>query len=361
MEDKKLIVQQRRLERIDEFCKENNYVIFDSLCLQYGRGLLFGLEIETIRKWNTLFVSEDDIPKLVEYNTIYTHKEKKANEEYLDEIYNWLKSIYSGEIKKYYNSDLFAFDFYIPDKNVAIDFNDNYYHSSTFTDANFHSKKSEYCRDNEIRLIHIFEYEWLEKEDILKSLISSALGIYEKRIFARKCEVRTTKSSDIRAFLEENHMQGYVGSSDVVGLYYNDELVQVLTFGKNRFKKNEVELLRMCTKKNTQVIGGFSKLLKHQSHDKFVSYVDLSKYNAQGYLENGFNLLSQSGANYKYCKDNITLNRISAQKHKLASLLGDEFDVNKTERENMIGAGWLQVYDCGNLKLEYTRDNQNTL
>lgn len=218
-------------------------------------------------------------------------------------------------------------------------------------------KKSEYCRDNSIRLIHIFEYEWLDKEDILKSLISSALGIYEKRIFARKCEVRTTKSSDIRAFLEENHMQGYVGSSDIAGLYYNDELVQVLTFGKNRFKKNEVELLRMCTKKNTQVIGGFSKLLKHQSHDKFVSYVDLSKYNAQGYLENGFNLLSQSGANYKYCKDNITLNRISAQKHKLASLLGDKFDANKTERENMIDAGWLQVYDCGNLKLEYSRDN----
>ena len=140
MEDKKLIVQQRRLERIDEFCKENNYVIFDSLCLQYGKVLLNALEIETIRKWNTLFISEDDISILIEYNTIYTHREKKKNNNYLDEIYNWLKSIYSGEIKKCYNSDLFTFDFYIPDKNVAIDFNDNYYHSSTFTDANFHSR-----------------------------------------------------------------------------------------------------------------------------------------------------------------------------------------------------------------------------
>lgn len=358
MEDKKLLVQQRRLEKINEFCKENNYVVFDLLCLQYGKSLLNALDIETIRKWNTLFISEDDISILVSYNTYYTHQEKKANEEYLDEIYDWLKSIYSGEIKQHYNSDLFTFDFYIPEKNVAIDFNDNYYHSSTFTDANFHSRKSEYCREKEIRLIHIFEYEWLEKKDILKSLISSALGIYENRIYARKCEVRTTKTSDVKAFLEENHMQGYVGSSDIVGLYYKDELVQVLTFGKNRFKKGEVELLRMCTKKNTQVIGGFSKLLKHQSHDTFVSYVDLSKYNASGYLENDFVLLSQSGANYKYCKDGITLNRISAQKHKLAGLLGDKFDANKTERENMIGAGWLQVYDCGNYKLRFVAENK---
>ena len=195
----------------------------------------------------------------------------------------------------------------------------------------------------------------MTKQDILKSIISSALGIYKNRVYARNCEVKEVSSKEAKEFLENNHLQGYVNSSYRIGLYYNDELVQLLTFGKSRFKKNEIELLRMCTKLNTQVIGGFSKLLKHQPYTNFISYIDLSKYNAQGYLDNNFEIIGQSNPSYKYIKGERVLNRLRAQKHKLASLLGDNFDASKTESENMQDAGWWKIYDCGNLKLLYTR------
>ena len=245
-------------------------------------------------------------------------------------------------------------DFYIPKKNLAIEFNGDYWHSTNAgKDKNYHLNKTQLCQEKSIRLIHIFEYEWNVKKDICKSIISSALGIYENQIYARECDIREVSPNEARQFLDTNHLRGFVPSSYRIGLYFNDKLVQLLCFGKNRFKKNEVELLRMCTKLNTQVTGGFSKLLKHQPYHNFISYVDLSKFSAEGYLSNGFEIISQSAPSYKYICGEKILNRLATQKHKLKDLLGSEFDEHKTESQNMIDASYWQVYDCGNLKLEF--------
>ena len=216
--------------------------------------------------------------------------------------------------------------------------------------------KTQLCQKKDIRLIHVFEYEWTSKKNICKSIISSALGIYENRIYARDCEVKEVSSKEVKEFLEENHLQGYVYSSYQIGLYFNDELIQLLCFGQNRFKKNEIELLRFCTKLNTQVVGGFSKLLKYQPYTNFISYIDLSKFDARGYLKNNFEIISRSSPNYKYIKDDNVISRQKAQKHKLPKLLGDKFDDRKTETQNMLDAGWYKIYDCDNLKLLYSRN-----
>ena len=345
---------------ISDYCKENNLIELRDLDLAYPRKVCEKFKIDVLAFKKVYLINGDiNIQELKEYDKYLQDNAKEYNSKYEAELHAWLKSIYDEEIHVNTRKIItpLELDFYIPDKNVAIEFNGNYCHSINFgMDKDYHLNKTLLCQEKGVHLIHIFEYEWNLKKDICKSIISSALGICKNKIYARNCEIREVSSKEARVFLEENHLQGFTPSNYRIGLYFNNELVQLLCFGKNRFKNNEVELLRMCTKLNTQVVGGFSKLLKHQPYDSFNSYVDLSKFSAEGYLSNNFEIIGRSGLNYKYIKDERVLNRLSAQKHKLPKLLGDTFDATKSESQNMIDNDWWQVYDCGNLKLEYSRN-----
>jgi len=352
-------IKETKKKNLQDFCEKNKCVLLKDLDLEYSFRALKEFNIPYIVSNNNAFIEKKYISDLEKANEEVKIQVQEYNSRYEVEIHTWLKSIYSGEIliNEYgIIPNRRQLDFYIPEKNLAIEFNGDYIHSINFgKDKNYHLNKTQLCQEKDIRLIHIFEHEWNEKKDICKSIILSTLNIYEKIIYARKCEVKEVSSEEAKYFLSKNHLQGIVASNYRIGLYYEDELVQLLCFGKNRFKKNEIELLRMCTELNTQVIGGFSKLLRHQPYNTFISYVDISKFTANSYLENGFRVLSQSAPNYKYIKGEKALNRLQAQKYKLPKLLGDKFDKNKTESENMISNGWWKVYDCGNLKLEFTK------
>lgn len=245
-------------------------------------------------------------------------------------------------------------DFYIPSKKLAIEFNGLFFHSTFFKSKNYHLEKTELCNSKGIRLLHIFEDDWVLKKDICKSIIKSALGIYDNKIYARKCIFQKLDSKKGFDFVEKNHLQGGVNRGEYFGLLYNNDIVQVIQIGKSRFKKDELELLRMCTKLNTQVLGGFSKLLKNQPYTNFISYIDRSLYSGQSYKECGFNFLNYTKPNYFYVVNGIRENRIKYQKHKLSKILL-KFDINKTEVENMNDNGYYQVFDCGNMKVSYEK------
>lgn len=121
--------------------------------------------------------------------------------------------------------------------------------------------------------------EWLYKKDIVQSRLKNLLHCQSmQRIYARKCVVRSVEHNVAVEFLDKNHMQGACQSKYQYGLYYNDELVSIMTFGKSRFKK-EFELTRFCNKLNVTVVGGASKLLRHflQDHveiEEIISYAD---------------------------------------------------------------------------------------
>lgn len=248
-------------------------------------------------------------------------------------------------------------DIYIPSKNVAIEFDGLYWHSEVHKPNDYHQVKSRLCREKGIRLLHIYGDDWLQKQDICKSIIKASLGIYEKRVFARKCEVRDISTSQYSEFLQENHIQGKVNSSIRKGLFFEDELLQVIGLGKSRFKKDEIELHRMCTKLNTQVVGGFSKLIASLDLESFVTFVDLALFDGKGYEATGFEFVSETKPNYWYLDKgcNSRMSRQKCQKHKLKTLLGESFDPNLTEVQNMHKAGYVRFFDSGNFKLIWKR------
>jgi hypothetical protein len=207
---------------------------------------------------------------------------------------------------------------------------------------------------NGIHLIHIFENEWndLIKQDIWKSIISNKLN-KNQRIYARNTDVMEISSDKSISFLEENHLQGGVGAKYHIGLFYNNELVSVATFGKSRFNKNyDYELIRFANKKYTSVIGGFSKLLKYFERNynpkNLITYADRRLSIGNLYEKSGFEFLRDTNPNYFYTRDfKIIQSRHQFQKHKLNNLL-ENFDPDLSEHENMLNNNYYRIYDCGN-------------
>lgn len=271
----------------------------------------------------------------------------------------YIKSLYSGPIIENTRKIIkpYELDIYLPEKKLAFEFNGTYWHSDICKPAKYHISKTRLCNKKKVRLIHIFEYEWMFNQEKIKNLIKSALGIFDVRLYARQCEVKEISHPEYKKFLELYHLQNSVNSSIRYGLYYKDELVSVIGFGKSRFKKGEVELHRYCVKAGYQIIGGFSKLIKHACKDanisEFISYIDLAHFSGRGYKKAGFKLVEVTNPSYIYIRGDEIKSRMQCQKHKLEAFL-ENFDPAKSEYENMLLNDWDRVYDCGNLKVKYT-------
>ena len=289
-----------------------------------------------------------------EFETQFTHFDSIScncytNSYQENDVINWLKKLNLNIIE---NDRIqiapLELDIYLPDYKLAIEFDGIYWHSDLFKDKNYHLNKTKLCKEKGIQLIHIFENEWINKQDIVKSIILAKLGKFERRIFARKCKIKEISNNEYKEFVELNHIQGYVPAKYRIGLFYQDELVQICSFGKSRFKKNEIELIRHCSKLNTQIIGGLSKLLSYYDFDNLITYVDLRYSNGNGYKN--WELIKQTEPNYWYWKNGILESRMKYQKYKLKKLLKD-FDPNLSEYENMLKNKFIRIWDCGNLKL----------
>lgn len=244
-------------------------------------------------------------------------------------------------------------DMVLPDIKLAIEYDGLYWHSvQQGKDENYHLDKTKRCLEKGYQLFHIFESDDIE---IWQSMINNKLGL-NKRIYARKCEIREVNFADSMKFLEENHLQGFCPSSIRYGLYYNDELVQLITFGKSRFDKSyDYELLRLCTLKGYCVVGGASKLFKHALKfikGNIISYANRRFSCGEIYKQLGFELKGESAPNYFYSKSGKIYSRIAFQKHKLKDVL-DKFDDSLSEYDNMLNNGYDRIYDCGNLVFSY--------
>ena len=252
-------------------------------------------------------------------------------------------------------------DIFIPEKNIGIEYNGLYWHSDQYKDKYYHRNKWELCNNIGVNLITIFEDEWLYKKDIVKSIIKSRLGLFEEVIYARKCIIKELTSNELKNFLEINHIQGHVNAKIKYGLYFNNEIVSVMSFGSLRkslgSKKEDgcYEMLRFCSKLNAKVVGGASKLLKHfikiHNPKKIISYSDNRWFDGKLYENIGFKLHSISDVNYYYI---VGLTRENRFKYRKDVLVKQGFDPNKTESQIMLERGIPKIWDCGNKKWELT-------
>jgi hypothetical protein len=245
-------------------------------------------------------------------------------------------------------------DIVIPSKKIAIEYNGLAWHSEVRgrKDMYYHINKSKLANDAGYHLIHIFSNEWEETPDIIKSRLSYKLG-RSHTVYARHCAVRCISESVSKDFLSKTHIQGWHQSDVNIGLFHNNMLVSVMSFGKPRYvTEYQWELSRMSSELGMQISGGASKMfsyfLNHYGPESVISYCDIRWDTGEVYRKLGFMLLHIEDPNYWYISKNQFLHhRTEFHKHKISERLRI-YDPQLTEWENMQANGYDRIWDCGN-------------
>lgn len=248
-------------------------------------------------------------------------------------LQQFISNNYDGTILYNYRLDNKELDIYLPNLSLAFEFNGIYWHSDKYRPKNYHYDKTELCKANNIQLIHIWEDDWDLKQELIKTMILNKLGKTNTKIFARKCIIREVENNDAKTFLNENHIQGYVNSSIKLGLYYNNVLVSIMTFKKD---KDTYNLNRFCSNRDVIVIGGASKLVKYFAKNysnKIYTFSDNCYSYGDLYKKIGFREVYKLKPDYHYIDCGVRIHKFNYRKK-------DTSDV-------------LKIYDAGKIKYEY--------
>ena len=173
------------------------------------------------------------------------------------------------------------FDVLVPELHVGVVF-DSVSVDFYSTPADKLQRVSRSAQKSGLTCIHVFDWDDVSK-------IANMLRPKEV-VYARKCTIEKVDQYTANCFLRMYHLQGAArGQTKCYGLYYNGQLVSVMTFGKPRYNKNyEWELIRLCYHPEVRVTGGSEKMWKHFLGDvnpsTVLSYCDRAKFSGYVYL-----------------------------------------------------------------------------
>jgi len=216
-----------------------------------------------------------------------------------NKLLDFIKENYSGEIIENSRNIItpYELDIYLPDLNLAFEFNGLYWHNDLYKDKNYHLDKTERCLEKGIQLIHIWEDDWDFKQEIVKSFILSKLNKIKNEILSDDCIVREINNETVINFLINNDIQILEESLINLGLFHQDDLVSVMTFNKNK-------LNRFCNKIYTNVINSSNKLfnyfIENYKYDEIITLVDRCYSDGELYEKLGFKCINKIEPNYFY-------------------------------------------------------------
>lgn len=260
-------------------------------------------------------------------------------------------------------------DIYVPSLRIGIEYNGLRWHSEEFNkDRHYHVDKLERCNENGIRLIQIFEDEWLENKELIKEKILYILGLErdKPKIFARKCKIKEVDKETAKIFLKKNHIQGFSPSTVYIGCFYNDELIGVMTF--LREKEGYWNLSRFASSNDYICEGVGGKIFKYfvKTYDpvEIKSFADrrwtLDK-DDNLYVKLGFTLLETLKPDYRYVYREVyglkRVHKFNFRIHILNRKYG--LPLTMTERQMTAALGAYRIWDCGLFKFVWNKNDKN--
>lgn len=251
-------------------------------------------------------------------------------------------------------------DLFCPDYGLAVEYCGLWWHSvDRGKSKSYHLEKHVRCEQEGIRLITIFEDEWLDGPERVKSVLRHCVGKSPRGVGARKTKIEKIPWNRARPFLNQYHLQG-AGSPGIVqyGAFDGDDLIGVAVFGLSSGERSrkEIELKRyVCDGRNHP--GLASKMFHHGMGEndwkEIVAYVDRRWFTGSFKYESGFQKDGVVGPTLHYAKGKRRFNRRFVTKNRL---IQEGADPSRTKREILADRGYFQIYDAGRIRLIYRRD-----
>jgi hypothetical protein len=257
-------------------------------------------------------------------------------------------------------------DIYLPDHKLAIEYCGLFWHGELLNPDDGRTKhldKARKCHEKGIRLITIFESEWLEKEGAVKAYIRAILGGNRIKINARACTVSSVSLNAVRGFLEEHHLQGASGGIAYALTEPTIGIVAVAVFARPNASRarsgasgDTYELSRYCVKGGCSVRGGLGKLIaafkrEHTEIKTLISYSDNRWSSGNLYTTLGFIKQAEGKPSYWYFKQHTQgplEHRYRWRKSEAAKVWGS--GPGDTEWDIMRRAGYDRIWDCGSAR-----------
>lgn len=280
-----------------------------------------------------------------------------------DEFIKTLKGSVRKDFDTYVDFSKFMLTVYNEEKKFGI------YYASLATNTqqilgskNYFKEMKKFFSDKDIKLLIIFEDEWIKNRPLVIDKIKHYMNQSEKTVIhGRKCKIKEIGSNDKNIFLNENHIQGTCVSQINLGALHDGELVAVMTFSKPRILMNKkekgdgvYELARFATDVQYRIPGIASKLLKHfqrnYDYTEIYSYADIRWSDGNLYDVLDFQKVKVNQPNYHYIVNNQRKHRWGYRKDALREKFPDKYDKNLTEYQNMLNMGIDRIWDSGSIK-----------
>jgi hypothetical protein len=205
-------------------------------------------------------------------------------------------------------------DIWAPDLGIGVEYHGGFWHTQARV-GNKHREKWARAEKAGVRLIQMFDFEWLERREAAENRLR-ALFETSKPYAARACELRPVEAKEANAFFKQWHTQGAcVRPRASYGLYADGALLAVMAFGMGRFSADTWELLRYASV--GRVAGGFARLFaafrREHKPDSIISYCDLRWGDGRVYKANGFMLDGVTNPDYWYVSKAQRVSRYAAQ------------------------------------------------
>lgn len=241
-------------------------------------------------------------------------------------------------------------DIYIPSKNLAIEYNGDYWHSTEKLDSNYHQLKTIEAAKNGVRLIHIFEHEWndLRKRELLINHINRL--VEDNRNIEYCTHIKELNKEEAVKFLHKNAIN-ILDSENYLGLYnISGDLIGITQINQdpnNRFTLTniKIEIVNTIYKNNTNVVNGIEKIIKYlalkYNANTIYTRIDISKFTGKQYLKAGFKLIDIE------IPKHIWINTIDSSIIQFNNI--NESILEKVE-------DLVKVEDCGYLRLAWAKE-----